>query len=354
MTAVRILAFAIATIAPLVFAQSPEITADTPTDTATLHKWLHSGDPRLIAWAADFARRNHDAQITAEIPPLLEQWPALPIGGGYQAHSDQHRALLALLDTLIQEDIEVSIPVIRSVEQQFPVQALLLIKRQPRKAAESTLMFWAFGPNNHIEDIRGRAAAMLLADEPEAGVVARVVENAEQHVTVHVVHNTGGGIGGGLIDCGDGGPGRPNPQWPVVFAYRLHEEQSSGPASNEIPIGQIGLHSIAADRLDIDGASGGCSRDMQESVFRHELIAYWLGIKPDAMPWKSKESLSIEWTSKAAYHRELGQIIEQQRQKMLSTFQRLHDLDLLESIPEPRLVVSIECNMDPCPLHEVQ
>ena len=53
-------------------AQEPLISPEMPVDYGTLHRWLHSGDPRLIAWAADFARRNHDQKILGEMPALLD------------------------------------------------------------------------------------------------------------------------------------------------------------------------------------------------------------------------------------------------------------------------------------------
>ncbi|MGD0009131.1 MAG: hypothetical protein ABSE93_11385 [Terriglobia bacterium] len=58
-------------LAAALSAQEPLITPETPIDSGTLHQWLYSGDPRLIAWAADFARRRHDAKILAEMPEFL-------------------------------------------------------------------------------------------------------------------------------------------------------------------------------------------------------------------------------------------------------------------------------------------
>src|ERR1700723_1151345 len=62
-------------------AQGQAITPEMEVDGATLQQWLHSGDPQLAAWAADFARRNDDATILAELPSWLEKWP-LPLGDG--------------------------------------------------------------------------------------------------------------------------------------------------------------------------------------------------------------------------------------------------------------------------------
>lgn len=87
--------------AALMTAQEPVITPDTAVDSAALHQWFHSGDPRLIAWAADFARRRHDAAIIAEMPDWLED-TAIPLGyGGDDRQAAQRRAVLAVLDTLV-------------------------------------------------------------------------------------------------------------------------------------------------------------------------------------------------------------------------------------------------------------
>jgi hypothetical protein len=51
-------------------AQEPVVTTETAVDNAILHQWLHSGNPRLIAWSSDFARRTHAAEIVAEMRGL--------------------------------------------------------------------------------------------------------------------------------------------------------------------------------------------------------------------------------------------------------------------------------------------
>ena len=81
-----------------------------------------------------------------------------------------------------------------------------------------------------------------------------------------------------------------------------------------------------------------------------QLIAYWLDIEPADMPWQPDESRVIVWTTQAAYERELGAITEQQRLKMLDTFERLHDRELLEPVPDPRVVVRVQCGIEPCPI----
>jgi hypothetical protein len=55
--------------------QNPQITADANVDSGMLQTWLKSGDPRLIAWAADFARRRHDADLISEIQASFSDGP---------------------------------------------------------------------------------------------------------------------------------------------------------------------------------------------------------------------------------------------------------------------------------------
>src|ERR1700722_14036403 len=78
----------------------PAITPEMQVDRVTLRQWLHSGDPRLAAWAADFARRNHDAQILAELPWWLGKW-SIPLGDGKE-ESQAVSAANAALDPSIQ------------------------------------------------------------------------------------------------------------------------------------------------------------------------------------------------------------------------------------------------------------
>ena len=102
-------------MAGALFAQEPLITPETSVDYGILHQWLHSSDPRLIAWAADFARRTHAANIVAEMPELLEHWTVPQAFGGDESQAAQRRAVTAVLDTLIQENAQVPIPAIEAI-----------------------------------------------------------------------------------------------------------------------------------------------------------------------------------------------------------------------------------------------
>src|ERR1700693_5402962 len=101
-------------IVGIVAAQEPVITPDTPVDSATLKHWLNSNDPRLIVWAADFARRKHDPTLFPKMADWLQHWGMPSIYGDHDWPALQHREvlilpILAVLDTLIQENAQVPI-----------------------------------------------------------------------------------------------------------------------------------------------------------------------------------------------------------------------------------------------------
>jgi hypothetical protein len=132
-------------MAGTVFAQQPVITPETPVNSTILQQWLHSGDPRLVAWAADFARRTHDSEVVQQMPALLEHWTTPPLAGADESEAAQQRAIIAVLDTLIQENAHVPISGVQAVAEFFPAQAAILISRLPMSESRPTLNGWFAG-----------------------------------------------------------------------------------------------------------------------------------------------------------------------------------------------------------------
>jgi len=79
-----------------------------------------------------------------------------------------------------------------------------------------------------------------------------------------------------------------------------------------------------------------------------------LGVAEKEMAWQPVEGFTIVWSDKAAYQRKLGEITEAQREKLHATVDALRQRRLLsESEAEtvaPRLIVTVQCEMKPCPL----
>lgn len=333
-------------------AQEPQTSPEMNVDSVTLDRWLQSGDPRLIAWAADFARRRHDERILSEVPRLLEHWSVPPMVGGNEEQEAQRRAELALLDSVIQENVQIPLSVIETTAENFPAQALLLIQRVPMENSRTILMKWAFPGDGTIKGARSRAAAMILAKSPDSSFVRRVLDGLVQHVTVHIV-SPGTGGGGGINSCGDSLGSPPTPGWPLVYTYRL-VDSDTGTGTNLISIVNIGTHNIWAGRFEENSGWGECSNWKSDAAFRHELVAYWLGIEPKEMLWQPYQSLNVVWTTKPAYEREVGAYLEEDRAKMSDTLRQLLNRQFLdEKTPEgtfPQISIRIECDVSPCPL----
>lgn len=343
-------------IASAVPAQEPVITPETPVTSSILHEWLQSGDPRLISWAADFARKTHDTNVLREMPAVLEHWTIPRPYDIDESQAAHRRAVVAILDALIQEKVEVPIPAIKAVAEFFPAQAVILISRIPLAESHATLDGWSYeASGSWIGGLLARAASMMLAKNPDSSFVARVVAASEEDLTVSVTSGRGE-RGGGWGACGDSF-GRPlSPGWPQIYRYELLEHDPSGHAS---PVIELDGDRIYALRVEENAGWGSCKGNEEEveeldAVTRHRLIAHWLGIQDKDMRWKPAEQISIVWTNKAAYERRLGAAIELQRHRLRATVETLRQRGFLtESDAEttaPRLVVTIGCDIKPCPL----
>jgi hypothetical protein len=276
----------------------------------------------------------------------------------YQKRIAPRRTLLALIDALIQEHSKVSIELIQTLANEFPAQSMLLIERLPLEGSSPTLMSWAFSNDfrGPIAEARAHAAAMILAHNPNPNFAYHIVEGLVQHVTVHVSRQ-GMGFGGRVgIGCGDSFAISPPQGWPIVYDYRLQERngEAESRSAGLVPIVAIGDRTVEAVRFRDTGGRGGCWRHESDASFRHELLAYWLRVKPDKMTWQPEESFNVVWTTKSAYERELGSIIESERVKMIDTLQQLKKRNLFDVRMDdgtfPRIAVSIDCEIRPCPL----
>ena len=337
----------------------PAITPEMQVDSATLQQWLHNGDPRLAAWAGDFARRNHDATILAELPSWLGKWP-IPLGAG---DGKSVSAANAVLDALIQENAQVPVSTIVAIAPRFPAQAAILISRLPLSESRSALGDWTLNNGGSwASGTLARIAFMMLAKDPELkgapsresfGVVARTVADSENKIQIMVrpPGSIGGGSGGSAF-CGDSLGATTVDGWPRIYAYDLVENDSGTGAMTVV---ELDGDRIVSRRLDENAGWGSCyGVKPLDSATRHRLIAFWLGVRVVDMSWQPIESFTIVWSDRAGYDAELGKIVEGQREKLKATVQTLQQRGYLtESAASgltPRLIVTVDCEIDPCPL----
>jgi hypothetical protein len=336
-------------------AQQPTITPDMQVDDSTLHQWLHSDDPRLVAWASDFARRGGDAKIIAEMPDVLEHAAMPPDYGGTSAQGDQVVALDGILDALIQSDATVPISTIRAVWHAFPAQAAILISRLPLSESGDNLRDWTVSGSG----ILPRIATMILAKDPERSLVSSIVTASEEELDVTIKSRNSKDVVMGTGHCGDSIGAPLAAGWPAVFVYALEE---TNPVNNldqaNIEIINLDGDRIVAFRRQKNlgwGSCGDVEIEPLDSVTRHRLIAYWQGVPDKDMAWQPVKRFTIVWAGKAAYEQRLGQIVETERAKLRATVRALQGKGLLpdgESAPMLQLVVNIQCDIsdiNPCP-----
>jgi len=339
-------------------AQEPVIAPDTEASDPTLDQWLHSKDPRPIAWAATLARQNHDSKIVAEMPDVLDSWTVAPPVRSSDDRAMQSRAIDAVFDALIQENATVPTATIGKFAQFFPAQAAILISRLPMSESRETLIDWTFDNEGRsgVGEL-ARIASMLLAKDAKENVafVANVVAASENRleITVRAKYKKIPATGTGA--CGDG-LGKPlDPGWPPVFIYGLDENL------NETGIVVVDLNGdrIVAHRHQENLGWGSCGSpkpgiEPLDAETRYRLIAYWAGSAGYKMTWKPDEHLTIVWAGKAAYERRLGQIIELHRKELRETVDEIERLGLMTpdeaSAFSPKIVITVECDMTPCPL----
>jgi hypothetical protein len=363
MKTLRCVLFLIFVIAGGLSAQEPVVTSDTPVEQSTLRQWLHSADPRLIAWGADFARRNHDAKLIAEMPSILEHWTMPPDYGGDETQAAQRRAVLAMLDALIQENANVPVSTIQVIASTYPSQAAILIGRLPLSASRNALDDWTYAATGTGSGrTLARIASMMLAKDPVPsrvvwnqnliGFVASVVDASEDNVHISVRADNSVGFGSGTGVCGDSLGHKLTPGWPQVYTYGL-DEANERKVSEQVVVDLDG-DQIFLQRFKENEGRGSCGVGVEalNPSTRHRLLAHWLGTPEREMSWQPIDSFTIVWTNSTAYRDQLGKIIESERLKLYDTVESLRHRGLLRGDEEamPRLVVTIQCDIKPCPL----
>lgn len=318
-------------------AQQLVITSETPVNSNLLQQWFHSGDPRLIAWAADFARRTHDTQTIAEMSAWLERSPIPPPTYKLdEPQPAQRQAVIAVLDTLIQENVRVPIPAIEAVAPYFPAQAIILIGRVPLAESRATLNNWTHEQEgNWSGRILARVASMMLAQDPvsmkpeEFSFASRIVAASEEDLQISIrASDSGqnGGVAGGV--CGDSLPREVSPDWPQIYGYVLLEND---PQVMNAPV-VVDLYGdrIVYWRVDKNAGWGTCNAvQWLNPVTRHRLIAYWLGVREQDMQWQPVKHVHITWRCKANYEQLLGALVEAEREKLQATVNTLYQRGIL-------------------------
>lgn len=339
-----LIATAVAAACGFVRAQEGEITADAKASHEQIRGWLGSGEPRLVAWGAYFARANADSGATAAMVKLSEEWTA-PEGNEDETGRAETNAMADVLDALIVGKAKVSVEGIAAVAGSFPNQALILASRLPAAEAAPLLMSWYGEREDKDHKLLARAAAMLLSKAPPPGFAASVVSESEEQMQVTVVSgNYGVGYGGSAMgSCGDGFGVSAPAGWPPLFLYGI-EENSSG--THDPVLVRAGGDTVTYHRIDESTGWGSCSDPRPlTAVTRVHLVTQMLGGDEKRIPWAVSRSVSIQWENDGQFVRALQEAIDQEEAQAHFTVEDLFGRGFLsrdeaDSV-RPKLAVTV-------------
>lgn len=329
------------------------ITHETPATPGQLSVWLHSGDPRLVAWAATLARERKESAVIAELPGWLKQ-SSLLHDYGYVPARPEDRAYQAVLDALIRGGSRpaVDAKTLLPVGRVYPVQAFVLLDRLPADEQLSVLKSW-FRYASRMSEYGeiARFASMRLAQwpAPVPQFAALLLSETQEQLTVNIVRRPDSGFLAGLGGaCGDSLGLPVSPGWPVVY-FPVAEQEATAAS---VPLIALDGHSISYRWVSENVGWGSCSGSgVLDQQARWRVIAHWLKTGKEASASKDVE---LTWTGEAAFQRELGRVVAREEVGFGAIVQQLLRDGLLTkdeaAWARPQLHLQVVCRVTPCPV----
>jgi hypothetical protein len=305
-------------------AQGGDITVDTKATPKDIHEWLGSGDPRLVAWGAYFAREKADTSAVAPMLQLAEGWMT-PDDAQNTLVRFRIDAMSEVLDALIQRKLRVPPAVLNAIASSFPRQAMILASRLPLDEAKPILMSWYERRNSKDNPVIARIAAMMLGKAPPPGFAASVLAESEESLEVTVESQSGTGFSYGYEAtgaCGDSMGFSPPERWPPFFDYGIEETTRF---DHDPVIVEVGDDRITFHRIALSKGSGSCAfPGPLNAETRHRLLAEMLGVIEKKMPWDVRQDASIFWESREQFTSELKSRVASEEAKLHLTVEALY------------------------------
>lgn len=323
---------------------------DTKVNANLIETWLHSDDPRMVTFGANFAVENSDDGLVTTMEQMVAQWN--PPQGYSIAAQDQCEAMAEILHALILKKEKVPPEVISSVASSFPDYAIILASRLPRYEAIPLYQSWyegkgrfpgtiiRFDGENHWRTAGGngrmlaRVAAMMLSRKPPSGFAASILADSVERLVVSV-RSDEAAADPCRLGCsqpkqcpGDAENGPPRAGWPPLFQYEV-EENYPQPDSDSLLVA-AGGDRITFRRAPANWKLASCWAPLSlNAETRHRLLAQMLGVDEGHMPWQAEKVIALRWENREKFLLELGSQVNFEEAQFRATVQMLFAKGLL-------------------------
>jgi len=340
------------------------LAVPTQATNKEIANWLQGDDPRMVAWGAVFAAKNHDEATVPYLARLAEGWMPLPPAsnsdGSYRKVSEEEsarvREMEAVLDALIQLHGEVEPAAIQRLAGDFDGDALTLFARMPEKSrktfaeqiyagrlsgAEYTALHikWVAGSMDADPAVPGFAnvydqykegfllsvAAAILANDPPPGFAASLLNETTVDLELSVgardpyANLRDGGM------CADSFSLHGPPGWPERWIYKIEESWSSQSLRGEILV--PGVPTLTTRRT-VNTSS--CSNlRLFSSNSRLLLLAQMLHRPIKDVGWDLKEDSVISYADETQFAIDTSRVMAQREQAFRTTATELVPMGLM-------------------------
>jgi hypothetical protein len=279
-------------------------------------EWLGSNEARVRAWGTYLALRDKQVNL---LPQLIGLVKAYPVTGSWHSSSerDEHDAMLAVLDAIIQMRGGLSTEVAAKLYPEFPAQALIFLSHDGPEAANSLLEI--FRTENKLSGAWLAAGNLLIvwnSSDFAAAVLAGLTVHA--HITV-VSENSGAGsaVGSGG-DCAASGAPPVRTGWPPVGSYFVRNTTSVVTGDVLLQDGTdpaFYVRTVDSAYLDRSDDESACSKmfELNRDTVREHFLAK-LASEPSGNPTvRSDVEQTVTWHDEGTYQTSLRAFIAQQQ-----------------------------------------
>ena len=299
----------------------------------TIQVWLHSGDPRLVAWGAHDALLTREVSLAPDLVAIAKQWQSLSTRSNEDARpeklseeqEERRDAMAAVLDALIQMNVAVPADTLRNLAPDFGNHVAILLASMPSAESEAPSLEFFRSPARNVSGLQYVSAA-LLALHPPAVFPGELLAGVTVRATIVVVLPNAEPMGFGFArDC-FGVSEEPREDWPVVGQYTLSKGKSDGSSVVVGGIDPIYFKRIESTRY-LWNTCGVCVYLGPEE--RKRLLAEMLGVSPDDISWQTQTQTTIAFQSLEQFHIDLLAFVADQEQMYRTTAEDLEARNLV-------------------------